>query len=63
MIGYANTTFCYDPAGQCVCPLFLWITEMKTQNVLGMDFPQKQVSGTHFALPGVEKILLTLLLR
>ena len=27
---------------------------MKTQNVLGMDFCQKQVSGIHFDLPGNE---------
>ena len=30
------------------------ITEMKTQNLLGMDFRQKQVSGIHFDLPGIE---------
>ena len=27
---------------------------MKTQNLLGMDFRQKQVSGIHFDLPGIE---------
>ena len=27
---------------------------MKTQNLLGMDFCQKQVSGIHFELPGNE---------
>ena len=27
---------------------------MKTQNLLGMDFCQKQVSGIHFDLPGIE---------
>ena len=26
---------------------------MKTQNFLGMDFCQKQVSGIHFELPGI----------
>ena len=30
------------------------ITQMKTQNLLGMDFCQKQVSGIHFDLPGIE---------
>ena len=34
-------------------PLTVWITEMKTQN-LGMDFCQKEVSGIHFDLPGIE---------
>ena len=34
--------------------LSLWITEMKTQNLLGIDFCQKQVSGIHFDLPGIE---------
>ena len=28
------------------------MTEMKTQNLLDMDFCQKQVSGIHFELPG-----------
>ena len=27
---------------------------MKTQNLLGMEFCQKQVSGIHFDLPGIE---------
>ena len=27
---------------------------MWTQNLLGMDFCQKQVSGIHFDLPGIE---------
>ena len=34
--------------------LTVWITEMNTQNLLGMDFCQKQVSGIHFDLPGLE---------
>ena len=54
MIGYATTTFCYDPDGQFVFPLTVWITETKTQNLLGMDFCQKQVSGIHSDLPGIE---------
>ena len=54
MVGYANITFCYDPDGQFVFPLTVWVTEMKTQNLLGMDFCQKQVSGIHFDLPGIE---------
>ena len=54
MVGYATITFCYDPNGQFVFPLTVWITEMKTQNLLGMDFCQKQVSGIHFDLPGIE---------
>ena len=54
MVGYATITFCYDPDGQFVFPLTVWITEMKTQNLLGMDFCQKQISEIHFDLPGIE---------
>ena len=54
MISYATITFRYDPDGQFIFPLTVWITEMKTQNLLGMDFSQKQVSGINFDLPGVE---------
>ena len=54
MIGLATLTFSYDPDGQFTFPLTVWITEMKTQNLLGMDFCQKQVSGIHFDLPGIE---------
>ena len=54
MIGLATLTFSYDPDGQFTFPLTVWITEMKTQNLLGMDFCQKQVSGIHFELPGIE---------
>ena len=54
MIGYATIIFSYDPDGQFILPLTVWITEMRTQNLLGMDFCQKQVSGIHFDLPGIE---------
>ena len=54
MIGFATLTFNYNPDGQFSFPLTVWITEMKTQNLLGMDFCQKQVSGIHFDLPGTE---------
>ena len=54
MVGYATITFCYNPDGQFVFPSTVWITEMKTQNLLGMDFCQKQVSGIHFDLPRIE---------
>ena len=54
MIGFATLTFSYNPDGQFSFPLTIWITEMKTQNLLGMDFCQKQVSGIHFELPGIE---------
>ena len=53
MIGFATLTFSYDPDGQFSFPLTVWITEMNTQNLLGMDFCQKQVSGIHFGLPGI----------
>ena len=54
MIGSATITFGYDPDGQLIFSLTVWITEMRTQNLFGMDFCQKQVSGIHFDLPGIE---------
>ena len=54
MIGYVTVTFSYDPDGHIFFPLVVWITEMRTQNLFGMDFCQKQVSGIHFDLPGIE---------
>ena len=54
MVGYATKTFSYDPDGQVIFPLTVWITEMRTQNLLGMDFCRKQVSGLHFDLAGIE---------
>ena len=53
MIGFATLTFSYDTDGQFSFPLTVWITEVKTQNLLGMDFCQKQVSGIRFNLPGI----------
>ena len=38
MIGYATITFSYDPQGQFIFPLTVWIVEMTTQNLLGLDF-------------------------
>ena len=54
MIGFATLTFSHHPDRQFSFPLTVWITEMKTQNLLGMDFCQKQVSGIHIDLPGIE---------
>ena len=54
MIGFATVTFSYDPDGQLSFPFTVWITEMRTQKLLGMDFCQKHVSGIHFGLPGIE---------
>ena len=54
MIGFATLTFSYDPDGQLSFPLTVWITKMRTQNLLGMDFCRKQVSGINFDLPGIE---------
>ena len=34
MIGYATITFSYDPGGQFIFPLTVWITKMKIQNLL-----------------------------
>ena len=36
MIGLATLIFSYDPDGQFTFPLTVWITEMKTQNLLGI---------------------------
>ena len=54
MIGYATITFSYDPDGQFIFPLTVWITEMRAQNLLGMDFFQMQVPAIHFDLPGIK---------
>ena len=54
MIGYATITFSYDADGQFIFPLTVWITEMRTQNLFGMNFCQKHVSGIYFDLPGIE---------
>ena len=54
MIGFATLTFSRDPDGQFSFALTVWITEMNTKNLLGMDFCQKQVSGIHFDIPGIE---------
>ena len=54
MIGYATRTFSFDPNGQFIFPLTVWITEMRTQYLIGMDFCQKQVFGILFHLPGIE---------
>ena len=54
MIGFATLAFSYDPDGQFSFPLTVRITERKTQNLLGKNFCQRQVSGIHFDLPGIE---------
>ena len=53
-IGYATIEFSFDPNGEYSFPLTVWITEMKTQILLVMDFCQTQTSGIHFDLPGIE---------
>ena len=54
MIGYATIEFSYDPNGEYTFLLTVWITEMITQNLLGMDFCQSRASGNQFDLPGIE---------
>ena len=54
MIGYATIEFSCDPNGEYSFPLTVWITEMRTQNLLGMDFCRNQASGIHFDLPVIE---------
>ena len=53
MTGFATITFSYDTDRQFSFPLTVWITEMKTQNLPGIDFCQKHVSGIHFDLTGI----------
>ena len=54
IISFATLRSSYNPDGQFSFPSTVWITEMKTQNLLGMEFCQKQVSGIHFYLPRIE---------
>ena len=54
MIGYATIEFSYDPNGEYSFPLTVWITEMKIQNLLRMDFCQNQAFGIDFDLPAIE---------
>ena len=54
MIGYATVNFSYDPNGDYSFPLTVWITRMKTQNLLRIYFCQNQVSGIHCDLPGIK---------
>ena len=35
MIGYATIEFSYEPNGEYSSPLTVWITQMRTQNLLG----------------------------
>ena len=53
-IGYSTIEFSYDPHDEYTFPLTIWIMKMRTQNLLGMDFCQNQVSGVHLDLPGIE---------
>ena len=54
MIGFATLKFSYHPDGQFSFPLTVWITQIKTQNLLGIDFCQKQLSNIHFDFHGIE---------
>ena len=54
MIGYATIEFSYEPHSEDSFPLTVWITEMGTQNLLGMDFCQNQPSRIHSDLPAIE---------
>ena len=54
MIGYATIEFSYDSNGEYSFPLTVWITKIRTQNLLGKDFCQNQAFGLHFDLLGIE---------
>ena len=54
MIGYATIAFSYDPGGQFIFPLTVWVNELRTPNLLGIDFCHQKISGNHFNLPGIE---------
>ena len=51
-VGYATIGLSYDQNGEYTFPLTVWIMEMRTQILLGMDFCQ--ASGRHFDLLGIE---------
>ena len=44
----------YDADGQHNIPLTVWITEKKTQNLLGLNFCHEQMNKKHFDLHGIE---------
>ena len=50
MIGYATITFCWDPYGQFILLLTVWISEMRTQNLPSKVFCPKQVPGIQINL-------------
>ena len=54
MIGYGTIEFSYDPDGSYSFPSTVWITGKKSQNLLGMDFCQNQVSRIQFDSPVTE---------
>ena len=54
MIGHATVNFNHDPDGKNSFSLTVWITEMKTQILLGTNFYLDQASGIHFHFPGIE---------
>ena len=54
MIGSATISIIYDQEGPFLFPLTLRKTELKTQNLLKMDFCQKQGTGIYFDIPRIE---------
>ena len=54
MMGFITLNLWFDSEGEHHFPLILWITEMATQNLLGMNFCKEQISRIHFDLPGIE---------
>ena len=53
-MGFITLNLWFDSDGEHNFPLTLWITEMKTQNLLGMNFCKEQINRIHFDLPGIE---------
>ena len=51
MTGYATMIFSYDPSEENSFSLTVCITEIETQNFLGIDFCQNQASRIQFDLP------------
>ena len=54
MVSYATLILSYDPDGQFIFPLTVWVTELRLQNSAGIDFCRQQFSGIHFHQPGME---------
>ena len=54
MVGYTTITFSFNHDGHYIFPLNLFISELTTQNLLGLFFWRQHVSGIHFHMTEIE---------